>query len=188
MTIIVATSKPDVLMASDRIVVSVGGKIVSTAGVKVAVDGGMLVGVAGGFRECQVILRAVGAGTVMSCVDWPERVRQVLREAGCLKAESGTESMDAEVIVAWKAGVFYLGGYFDICDLGTYGAIGDGAPYALGYLESVEGDVGHRELAKACKVAERRCAAIRGPFEVVSLTGREIGDLHPRDGGWRPVA
>ena len=103
-----------------------------------------------------------------------DSLRTVLAQGGCLSAfEDGTDSCNAQIIVAHNGEVIEIGPDFQTAEYTeVYNSIGDGRPYALGSLYSTENtDLSPEERIKeALMCATYFTATVRGPFLIVTNT------------------
>lgn len=141
---------------------------------------GILFGCCGSFRVSQVIRWQMNVPQYN-----PEReplefltgafvtsMRESLREHGALTTweEDATEGIDGGVLLGFGGRVFEIYEDFGIGELiHNYGAVGCGAPIAMGSLAATESIkiAPKKRITVALEAAERHSAGVRGPMAVI---------------------
>ena len=144
---------------------------------------GVLFGSCGSFRVAQVIRWQMNVPQFNPDAEALEyltgslitSMRDALREHGSLTTwqESDTESIDGGLLLGFCGRVFEVYNDFGVGELvHGYGAVGCGAPIAVGSLASTESlDVKPRKrVTMSLQAAERHSAGVRGPMTVIRST------------------
>lgn len=99
-----------------------------------------LVGVVGKQRVADIIMEDIVPERKVTPVEFADLVRVALKMRGALKIRDAIETMEAEILLGWRGGLYHV-----VSDFGVfvprekYHAIGAGAQYALGALHVMAG-------------------------------------------------
>lgn len=102
-----------------------------------------------------------------------EAVRKCLSDGGVNQKKEGVEEARATALIGYKGRLFYLFGDYQIGEPSApYGAIGCGAPYALGSLSTMSwwSITPEQRIQKALEVAEEFSVGVRRPFAIMEAT------------------
>lgn len=142
---------------------------------------GILFGASGSFRVAQVVRRHMHIPQFNPAADpleyltgsFVSSMREALRENGALriKEEDSTEEFDGSILLGFCGHVFAVFSDFGVEELvHGYGAVGCGAPIALGSLATSEGASPKKRIKTALLAAERHSAGVRGPMTIIKGT------------------
>lgn len=149
---------------------------------KVWENGGILFGASGSFRVSQVLRWQLQIpqynpdGEALEYLTGPliTTMREALQLHGSLEVwdSDSTENIDGSLLLGFRNRVFEIFGDFGVGELvHGYGAVGCGAPIAMGNLAATEtlSIKPKRRITMALQAAERHSAGVRGPFTILKL-------------------
>lgn len=100
--------------------------------------------------------------------DFIDAVRQCLKEGGYATINNNEETAGA-FLVGYRGNIFMIDSDYQVgISLDKFAAVGCGAAYALGSLNSTS-DKPEDRIYKALETAERFSAGVRGPFTILKL-------------------
>jgi ATP-dependent protease HslVU (ClpYQ) peptidase subunit len=147
---------------------------------KVFARGEYLIGCAGSRRAAEIVRHR---GTLpdipadadadqldrLMAVEFSDALRKAFDESGALtRSDDKGECFDGTAIVAVRGRLYFVAGNFSVTPIsdGKW-ATGSGATFAIGSLDSTEGDDPRGRVLTALQIAAERAEGVRPPFHVL---------------------
>lgn len=105
------------------------------------------------------------------CTDFVDALRQTMRDAGFAKIEHSREEA-GQCLVGRRGRLFTVQSDYSVAEnVAEFGAVGCGAPYALGAMTATDGRgmTPAGRVGSALAAAEQWSSGVRGPFHLVNV-------------------